>query len=219
LPVLAFIALCTLRPSAAPAQDVITLAAEDEETALAALDGLLSPIETLQADVLQLIVESDGGVLEESSILMLLKKPDGFYWETLEPFPELIVTDGSTLWNYQPDLEQVVIEPWQNDNSELAAQLLSGDTSGLSADYRLERYHEPGFERFTLLPLDPDSPYRQIRLEFSRGQLGTIHIDSLSGEQTVWQFNDLQMNQPIADERFVFQPPAGVEIVKNPYVQ
>ena len=57
-------------------------------TALDRLDTLLGNIETLAADVVQLIVESDGGVLEQSEIQMLLKKPDGFYWETLTPFPE-----------------------------------------------------------------------------------------------------------------------------------
>ncbi|MDC0414636.1 outer membrane lipoprotein carrier protein LolA, partial [Gammaproteobacteria bacterium] len=94
-------------------------------TAMNRLDRLLNDIATLRSDVVQLIVESDGGVLEESEIQMLLKKPDGFYWETLTPFPELIVTNGSTLWNYQPDLEQVVIEDWDSSRSELAAQLLS----------------------------------------------------------------------------------------------
>ena len=46
--------------------------------ALDRLDALLGNIETMAADVVQLIVESDGGVLEESGIQMLLKKPDGF---------------------------------------------------------------------------------------------------------------------------------------------
>lgn len=74
--------------------------AQSEEQVLEQLDVLLNGISTLTADVSQLIVESDGGVLEESEILMKLKRPDGFYWETVSPFPELIVTDGLKLWNY-----------------------------------------------------------------------------------------------------------------------
>ena len=80
------------------------------QSSLDKLDALLQDISTLTADVTQLIVESDGGILEESEIRMQLKKPDGFYWETIAPFPELIVTNGKLLWNFQPDLEQVVIE-------------------------------------------------------------------------------------------------------------
>ncbi|MFT6824870.1 MAG: outer membrane lipoprotein-sorting protein, partial [Pseudohongiellaceae bacterium] len=51
--------------------------APTSSSALDRLDALLGNIETLTADVVQLIVESDGGVLEESEIQMLLKKPDG----------------------------------------------------------------------------------------------------------------------------------------------
>ena len=101
------------------------------------LDALLGGITTLSADVSQLILESGGGLLEESAIAMRLKKPGGFYWETLDPFPELIVTDGETLWNYQPDLEQVVIENWDRNRAELAAQLLNGETGGLAEEYRV----------------------------------------------------------------------------------
>ena len=74
------------------------------------LDLLLRVITTISADILQLNIESDGGVLEETEIKMLLKRPDKLYWETVSPFQELVVTNGQVLWNYQPDLEQVTIE-------------------------------------------------------------------------------------------------------------
>ena len=79
------------------------------------LSDLLLQVNSMSAEVQQLIVESDGAVLEESSIQMHLLRPDGFFWETLDPFYELVVTDGTLLWNYQPDLEQVVIEDWSSN--------------------------------------------------------------------------------------------------------
>ena len=99
------------------------------------LGSLLRDLDTLTAEITQLIVESDGEVLEESQILLHVKRPDGFYWETISPFPELLVTNGRKLWNYQPDLEQVVIEDWDPNQSELAAQLLYGQTESLAEDY------------------------------------------------------------------------------------
>ena len=99
------------------------------------LNSLLQDLDTLSAEITQLIVEPGGEVLEESQILLHVKRPDGFYWETISPFPELLVTNGRKLWNYQPDLEQVVIEDWNPDESELAAQLLYGQTENLAEDY------------------------------------------------------------------------------------
>ena len=188
-----------------------------QETPREKLDGLLLDIQTLSASVTQLIVESDGAVLEESRIQMHLLRPDGFYWETLDPFPELVVTDGKTLWNYQPDLEQVVIEDWDSAQSELAAQLLSGRTDKLGEEYHIDVAPDAGESEslFQLHPLDADSVYRVIRISFLRQELESIHLDNKNGQQTLWQFSDLQRNQELEQTLFEFEPPAGIEVVDN----
>ena len=185
------------------------------------LDTLLGNIETLAADVVQLIIESDGGVLEESEIQMLLKKPDGFYWETLAPFPELIVTDGSTLWNYQPDLEQVVIEDWDSSRSELAAQLLSGNIESLGGDYTIELISSTQSEHqeFKLTPRAADNVYQLISINFIRDELDSIYLNSKNGQQTVWRFENVIRNSPIEDAKFTFVPPENIEVIENGYAQ
>ena len=50
-----------------------------QEGPIGELDLLLRDITTMSADILQLIIESDGGVLEETEIKMLLKRPDRLY--------------------------------------------------------------------------------------------------------------------------------------------
>jgi outer membrane lipoprotein carrier protein len=197
------------------------LHAQSDSQAKQLLDTLLADIDTMIADVNQLIVESDGGVLEESVIRMKLKRPEGFYWETLEPFPELIVTDGTYLWNYQPDLEQVVVEDWDASRSELTAQLLSGNTDNLTDEYELGRRDDGSTEfiEFVLLPLDSDNVYRQITLTFNGRLLEMIHVDNNNGQKTVWQFQNIVLNSPLADREFVFEPGPGVEVIENTYVQ
>ncbi|MCY4358078.1 MAG: outer membrane lipoprotein chaperone LolA [Gammaproteobacteria bacterium] len=184
------------------------------------LKKLLQGFETLSAEVLQLIVESDGGVLEESDILMRLKRPDSFYWETIAPFAELIVTDGQTLWNYQPDLEQVVIEDWDTTDSELAAQLLSGETDGLNSEHTIVQLDSGQIvaetsQRFRLTPLAVDSVYDTITLNFEQGSIQSIHIASKNGQQTVWEFISVQSDPEIRDDLFRFTPPPGIEIIDN----
>lgn len=190
------------------------------QEALASLDELLQGIRTLTADVTQLIVESDGGILEESDIRMQLKKPDGFYWETISPFPELIVTNGKLLWNYQPDLEQVVIEAWDTSRSELAAQLLNGQTENLAEEYEIQHVAESNSEHteFRLLPLASDNVYREITISFVNTELDMIYLNSKSGQKTVWQFINVQRNAPLADALFEFVPPDGVDVIENTYI-
>jgi outer membrane lipoprotein carrier protein len=181
------------------------------------LDGLLSGIQTFQADVRQLIVESTGGVLEESLIKFKLKRPDGFYWETLEPFPELIVTDGTTLWNFQPDLLQVTIEDWESERSELAAQLLSGRMDEIEADYFItggDIGNGSAWE-FVLEPVDPASLYERVTLYFRDGRLDSIHVDNGNGQRTFWEFFEHILDEPLADEVFVFTAPEDIEVLDN----
>jgi len=191
----------------------------DEQT----LEMLLQAIDTLSADVVQLIVESDGGVLEESKIHMYLKKPNGFYWETLSPFPELVVINDDTLWNYVPDLEQVVVEDWdwESDRSELAAQLLSGRTENLSTQYAivLVAGTDSEYQEFELTPLASDSIYEQISINFLAAELDMIYLNNKNGQKTVWQFENAVRNQPLEDSLFEFVPPDGIEVIENNYTR
>ena len=188
-----------------------------QSTANQTLDELLESINTLSAEVLQLIIESDGGVLEESAIQMHLKRPNGFYWETLDPFPELVVTDGSTLWNYQPDLEQVVLEDWDSSRSELAAKLLSGDTEGLHEEYTvvLRESDDEEFDTFDLIPIAADSVYDVITINFIEAELGSIRVSNKNGQRTVWEFQQVQRNPDLDENLFSFDIPADIEVIDN----
>ena len=192
-----------------------------QQTPIESLDANLAGMISLSADVEQLIIEADGGILEESLIRMRLKRPDGFYWETVEPFAELLVTNGVWLWSYQPDLEQVVIEPWDKEESELAAQLLSGDTGGLSAEYEIASLASESREvsEFVLTPRASTNINRRISLSFISSRLDSIVVESRNGQRTVWRFVNVVLNPQIDDEVFQFEIPEGIEVIENSYGQ
>ena len=186
-----------------------------QERPIVKLDKLLSNIDTITAEINQLIVESDGGILEESQIIMHIKRPEGFYWETVTPFPELLVTNGKRLWNYQPDLEQVVIEDWNPDQSALAAQLLYGKTENLEEDYYIVAIDAEQSQTFELKPKSPDNLYELITISFTNSSLELIYIENSSGERTAWQFTSSDINPPLGEDLFEFIPPDGIEIIYN----
>lgn len=190
-----------------------------EQPVIRQLERQLERFQTFSADVRQVIVESGGGVLEESRIRFRLKRPDGFYWETIEPWPELIVTDGESLWHYEPDLWQLTIDDWQADESELAARLLSGQTAALAEDYDVSLHPASNAERqeFVLTPHDPVSTYVQVTLYFEADVLDSIQIAHSNGQQTVWEFQNPVLDKPIDDSAFRFSPPddEDIEVIDN----
>ena len=194
---------------------ILSATISGQERPIVKLDQLLSNIDTITAEINQLIVESDGGILEESQIIMHIKRPEGFYWETVTPFPELLVTNGKRLWNYQPDLEQVVIEDWNPDQSALAAQLLYGKTENLEEDYYIVAIDAEQSQTFELKPKSPDNLYELITISFINSSLELIYIENSSGERTAWQFTSSDINPPLGEDLFEFIPPDGIEIIYN----
>ena len=194
---------------------ILSATISGQERPIVKLDKLLSNIDTITAEINQLIVESDGGILEESQIIMHIKRPEGFYWETVTPFPELLVTNGKRLWNYQPDLEQVVIEDWNPDQSALAAQLLYGKTENLEEDYYIVAIDAEQSQTFELKPKSPDNLYELITISFINSSLELIYIENSSGERTAWRFTSSDINPPLGEDLFEFIPPDGIEIIYN----
>ena len=127
----------------------------------------------------------------------------------------MVVTNGQVLWNYQPDLEQVTIEDWNSDDSELAAQLLNGRTEKLSNDYYVAMINADDNKSFELSPKMSDSIYELVTVSFIDNVLDMIHLNGRNGEQTVWQFNNLVMNSLIENNSFEFEVPDDIEVVSN----
>jgi outer membrane lipoprotein carrier protein len=181
--------------------------------ALQELSSRLITMPSMQANVTQLIIESDGGVLEESSILLVMAPPNGFYWETLDPYPELIVTNGEILWNYQPDLEQVVVEDWDSQNMTLAAQLLSGETNELSQNYELQWFENA--DEFKLIPKDLSDPLKLITISFVKTDLASIFLEEKSGQKTAWLFDNVSIDLSLSEDFFTFSIPSNIEVIDN----
>jgi outer membrane lipoprotein carrier protein len=184
-----------------------------KDRALQELSFRLAAAPSMRANVTQLIIESDGGVLEESSILFVMAPPNGFYWETLDPYPELIVTNGETLWNYQPDLEQVVIEDWDNQDMTLAAQLLSGETNELSRSYELQWLKDS--DEFRLVPRDLSDPLKLITISFMKTDLASIFLEEKSGKKTAWIFDNVTTDLRLDEDFFTFSIPSNIEVIDN----
>ena len=66
-------------------------------------------------------------------------------------------------------------------------------------------------ESYTLTPKASDNLFETLTLEFDSDQLTRMaFLDSL-GQTTIIQFRNIRINEPVPDERFVFETPAGVD--------
>lgn len=190
-------------------------------TAATQLAAILEETRTLQADVDVLTLDQDGREVQESTALLVMQKPDHFYWEILTPYSELMLTDGERIWRYEPDLEQVSIEYFNDDVSRTPVMLLNGDAADIVASYFITA---AGFEngvaadnrsRFILTPRGNDGLFTRLSLTFSGTTLEEMQFEDSLGQMTSLTFSGIQANTAIDPGRFVFRMPEGVDVIDN----
>lgn len=188
-----------------------------EDYALDQLVGLLQQTETLQADVEQLVMDQEGRELQEISARLLMQKPANFRWEVTEPYSELMVTDGNTVWRYEPDLEQVTIQQFDTELDRTPIMLLNGSADDIRSNYAVSAatMADGVRQRFILQPRQPDSLFERMSLTFNGPVLEEMQFEDSLGQQTSLGFKAVERNEDIDTGAFSYEPPAGVDVIDS----
>ena len=146
---------------------------------------------------------------------VVFAKPGKMRWSYEEPEPSLVVSDGETLWLYDPVHSEVQRTSVRGGFlSGAAIQLLIGK-GDLRRDFRVTEVSCA--EGAALLELVPrvDATYEKLRVltDLESGEVGRTTIFDLVGNITEVTFDDVQTNQRPADAVFRFEPPEGVEVI------
>ncbi len=176
----------------------------------------LARTSSFQADVEQLILSQDGREINALKATLILQKPDSLYWHVTEPYEESMITDGESLWYYEPDLEQVSIQDFPRDVEDNPMLLLNSDMQALADAYTVSMgYFDDEIKQFVLLPIKPSSSYERLSLTFSGDDLVQMQFESSVGQLTSFSFTNIINNQSIAPEVFSFKIPADIEIIDS----
>jgi outer membrane lipoprotein carrier protein len=176
------------------------------------LRNLLQPITSLSAKFTQRITDTEGFQLDSSAGLFEVAQPAKLRWIVVEPLPQQIISDGSTLWVYDPDLEQVIIQPFNQDIAATPAILFSGDLDQLDNAYYVSE-DSPGI--FTLTPERAGSLFKHMQIEFVNRQPMSIALTDNLEQTTKITFTELQINPVISADHFVFAIPPMVDVINN----
>jgi outer membrane lipoprotein carrier protein len=196
-----------LLPFASVAEDVTA----DEGAQLVA--AFVNDIATLQGRFEQSLVDADGEVLERTSGTLQIQRPGQFRWTYLEPYEQQLVADGLNIWSYDVDLAQVTVKPQQQALANTPALLLGGSEDALEQFNNDGSYVEAGTTWVKLSPKNTDSGFLRVELGFRRERLyRMVFFDNLQ-QTTLVALHDVVINVPFEPGAFVFDVPAGVDVV------
>ena len=189
--------------------------AADDQAAVQ-LRKQLDSMNSLQGNFVQTTYDKDGAEQESSSGEFMLMRPGKFYWKTLDPMPQLLVSNNKTIWLYDPDLETVTIREFTDDLRETPALLLSADAEQLRKQFSVTRDEgNKTADAFTLTPKVTEGMFQHLILVFKAGQLVEFSIKDSLGQVTRCVLSNVQRNKPLAEEKFFFQVPEGVEVLQD----
>ena len=178
------------------------------EQPIAALRSFFAGLETLQADFEQQVMDEYGRVQQSSRGHMWIMRPGRFRWDYEEPYRQQIVADGTRLWSYDEDLEQVTVQAAGKVLTATPAMLLSGEQP-LEQVFTLKA----DADSVRLLPKTDDSNITALNLYLEAGVLQEITAQDSFGNITTFRFSNLERNPSLPADLFVFVPPAGADVV------
>ncbi len=149
---------------------------------------------------------------------VVFSKPGRMRWAYESPEPSLVVTDGETLWTWDPGLgEAQKVTVGRGFLSGAAIQFLLGEGEVLETfEVRAESCEgEPVV--LQLLPLDPAS-YERLTMEVdpASGLVRASEVVDLFGNVTRVAFADVKINTDPPADTFRFEPPEGATVIEVP---
>ena len=90
------------------------------------MDRFFSEVYTLQARFTQVVFDENLIPLDESAGQLRISRPGRFRWDYDPPAEQVIVADGTRLWFYDLELEQITVRRMADALGESPAAVLSG---------------------------------------------------------------------------------------------
>jgi outer membrane lipoprotein-sorting protein len=145
---------------------------------------------------------------------MTYRKDDRFRLE----FPEQrLIVDGKTLYRYNADTNQLLIETYNDESGViLPKQLLSG----FSTRWELQNSGDPanrdsvGYQ-LELIPKEQDSMFRHVTVWIDPEDwfVKQAVVDDVQGNRTEYHIDHIMVNPVLPDSLFTMKVPKGTETI------
>ena len=163
----------------------------------------------------QIIVDKNLKQLQQATGTMMFARPGKFRWEYEKPYEQLIVGDGSRLWVYDKDLNQVSVRRLDKALGDSPAALLAGSNE-IEKIYILTNLgNQEGLDWLEAVPKSKENAFERIRLGFSQSGLETMELRDQFGQVTVIKFASIERNPKLSPELFRFVPPKGADVISE----
>ena len=199
-------------------------AAPDVHAIAQAVDERYNHLRSMEAEFTE--IYRGAGMERTESGTVWLKKPGKMRWEYRSPREKLFLSDGKDAWFYVPGERQVrrtAVKKLEDLRSPLAFLLgktkLEKELQGLSLAPDVAPL-AAGDVVLRGVPKSLAERVSQVLLEISPEHwISRIIIEEADGSVTEYRFSNQRENVAVADQRFRFAVPDGVEVIGGEWGQ
>jgi outer membrane lipoprotein carrier protein len=149
-------------------------------------------------------------------------RPGKFRWEYVQPYPQLLVGDGTRLWSWDRDLNQVTVQLIGDALGATPAAILFGEVD-LDREFDLRNVDDAeGLAWVEAQPkprgeAESGNRFELIRFGFAGEHLQRVNLRDNFGQNTVIVFTRLDASRAPDGASFNllfnFEPPAGADVI------
>jgi outer membrane lipoprotein carrier protein len=181
--------------------------------ARARLDAFATGLHSLTGHFSQPLTDRNGHTSKNSAGTLALQAPRQFRWDTLTPYKQTIVADGSRVWMYDPELEQVTVRVQSSEEAHSPLTVLT-DLKQMDKDFKVvEQGEHDGLAWLRLSSTAKDPQFDYADLGFDANGLARMTFRDQLGSTTDIRFSGWQRNAPIPPATFNFVPPKGADVI------
>ena len=181
------------------------------------LDRFFGEFKTLRAEFSQVVLDENLVSLEESSGRFWIARPGQFRWDYNSPFKQQIVADGSRIWVYDIELEQVTVRNQESTLEHTPAMLLSG-SGDVTSNYTVEDLGRQGsIDWVSLRSRSSGSNFSEVQLGFENDTLKLIQLLDQLDRVTRIVLSRVEKNPSIPADLFSFKVPTGVDLIEDSF--
>ncbi len=171
-----------------------------------------SSVKTFEAQFAQSVRDEKGKEIQKSSGTVYLLRPGKFRWDYLAPDKQMVVSNGSKIWIYDPGLEQVTVKSLASAIGQTPARVLT-ESRALETEFKLNNAgSRDGLQWVNLTPKSTDGNYKSIEMGFATTLKTMIFKDNI-GNVTRIEFSQTKLNPVLKHALFNFTVPKGVDVV------
>ncbi|MDD3432314.1 MAG: outer membrane lipoprotein carrier protein LolA [Tepidiphilus sp.] len=185
------------------------------EEAVQRLEAFVSQTNAAQGRFRQEVLDRQGRVLQRSEGRFVYERPSRFRWEVSSPAKQLVVSDGTIVQVWDPDLEQVMVMQFTHALSGSPAAILA-DSQALHREFVPEGGEIDG-ERWAvrLRARSAEAGIERVVVEGEGERLRRMRIEDHFGQTSEITFTEFQRAWSVPPAEFAFTPPPGTKVLEN----